>query len=823
MTSPSSLGPPPSRRPPFSCRLSPDSRSLTSDLRPLTSVFRPPSLRSLTRLLLTLTLFSALALCIAWFAFPLDPARLQQIPQARRVLDRDGRLLRLETGTDGTLAIPVPLEQTSPWLAKAIIAAEDKRFETHPGIDPLAIARAVTQNASSGRVISGASTLSTQIMRMTRPQPRTLAVKAGEALHALQMESTLTKPEILAQYLNRAPFGGNLAGVEAACRAWFGKSAAEVSLAEAALLMGLPQSPGRLRPDRNPEGAAKRRDYVLERMEENGMISADQRAAASATPVAVSRSAPPFLAPHLCDLLLRRHPGAVVRSTLDPRLQAIAEHALRAHSEKLAPRGIHGGAVVIVDMVSSSVAALVGSPDYFDAQHAGQVNGATAKRAPGSTLKPFVYLEAFDRGLLTPDSIIADVPVRYAGYEPANFDHQFRGPVSVREALVASLNIPALKTLEQIGLDTGLTRLRAAGLQSLNRPASHYGISLALGSAEVTLLELAEAYAALARLGEHRPLRLCDTDPDGPAVRIASPGAAWMLADILSGAERALQASGHMADTLGPRYAWKTGTSMGHRDAWTVAYSTRYVVGVWIGNPSGATAQALTGIEVAAPLADRIFRQLDPRGETPWYPRPDALATRRVCTASGCAAGPHCPHTREAPALAGRTDPTPCSVHQLRPFARDDGRQLKPADAARVPCDWKVAEVWPPEVESWRTGTAAFQAAPALTSDLRPLTSAPRLPSPVSRPPTSATSLRILSPVRGVAYRYLPGDDSGRQRLELKAAASAGSELFWFVNGERVARVLSGESAWWPLAPGRHTIACADPTGLSRSIDIEVE
>jgi penicillin-binding protein 1C len=418
-------------------------------------------------------------------------------------------------------------------------------------------------------------------MRMTRPQPRTLAVKAGEALHALQMETRLTKPEILSQYLNRAPFGGNLAGVEAACRAWFGKSAAQVSLAEAALLMGLPQSPGRLRPDRNPEGAAKRRDYVLARMEETGAITADERAAASATPVEVSRSAPPFLAPHLCDLLLRRHPGVVVRSTLDTRLQAVAEHALRAHSEKLGPRGIHGGAVIIVDVPTSSVVALAGSPDYFDARHAGQVNGATARRAPGSTLKPFVYLEAFDRGLLTPDSVIADVPVRYAGYEPANFDHQFRGPVSVREALVASLNIPALKTLEQIGLDTGLARLRAAGLQSLDRPASHYGISLALGSAEVTLLELAEAYAALARLGEHRPLRLCDSDPDGPATRIASPGAAWLLADVLSGPERALQASGHMADTEGPRYAWKTGTSMGHRDAWTVAYGPRHVVAVW--------------------------------------------------------------------------------------------------------------------------------------------------------------------------------------------------------------------------------------------------
>ncbi|MFO1492185.1 MAG: penicillin-binding transpeptidase domain-containing protein [Kiritimatiellia bacterium] len=310
-------------------------------------------------------------------------------------------------------------------------------------------------------------------------------------------------------------------------------------------------------------------------------------------------------------------------------------------------------------------------------------------------------------GLLTPDSVVADVPVRYAGYEPANFDHQFRGPVSVREALVASLNIPALKTLEQIGLDTGLARLRAAGLQSLDRPASHYGISLALGSAEVTLLELAEAYAALARLGEHRPLRLCDSDPDGPATRIASPGAAWLLADVLSGPERALQASGHMADTEGPRYAWKTGTSMGHRDAWTVAYGPRHVVAVWIGNPDGRTADGLTGIEAAAP-GRPYFPPARLRGETPWVP-PAPPTSPAAFTASGRAAGPHCPHTRRLPpwpaapipppAPSIRSAPSPATTaapqaRRRRPSSppTEGRRSLAPRSRilARLP-DWKRA------------------------------------------------------------------------------------------------------------------------------------
>ncbi|MFN2166744.1 MAG: penicillin-binding protein 1C, partial [Anaerolineae bacterium] len=548
-----------------------------------------------------------LLLGVAWRFWPCAGDALEHYPAATHLLDREGHPLRILPGPEALVCDPISLEATGDWAWKAIVAVEDKRFFRHPGLDPVAIGRAVLQNLAGGRVISGASTLSSQVIRMTEPRPRTLPAKIVEGWRALQMDGRLSKPEILEQYLNRAPMGGPLTGVASASRAYFGKAPRDLDLAEAALLMGLPQSPSRLRPTRHPERARERRHRVLARMRACGYITEDQFQAADEAPVVLRVCSLPFAAPHFCELARTRFAEAPrcteaphrVRTTLDPALQALAEQTLGRDAEDRRQRGVTGGAIVILEVATGAVRALAGSPDFFDVDAAGQVNGAIAPRSPGSALKPFAYALAMDRGLVTAVSVIDDEPIAYRDYRPENFDHRFNGPVTVREALAQSLNIPALRVAEAVGLAPLLNLLRDVGLTTLDRPADAYGLSLVLGTAEVTLLDLTAAYGALARGGSALPWRVWEAAPASPPRPVLSPEAAYLVTDILEGETRLIPLRGHAADTRAPRVAWKTGTSSGQRDAWTVAYNPEYVVGVWIGNPSGAGAALLVLLHLA--------------------------------------------------------------------------------------------------------------------------------------------------------------------------------------------------------------------------------
>lgn len=690
---------------------------------------------------------------------------LARYPGSVRILSCDGQPLRVQPGAEGVLCLPVPLDQTGEWTARALVAAEDKRFFRHHGVDPVALARAAVLDVVCRRVVSGASTLSTQVIRLVRPRRRTLATKAIEALQALRMERLLTKSAILEQYLNRAPFGANLVGVEAASRRYFGKAARDLSLGESALLAGLPQSPTRLRPDLHPAEALRRRDYVLRRMQRLGQITPAQRRAAQRPPELVARPRLPFEAPHFCDLVLARggREGGEIRSTLDPRLQSITDGALARRALDWRRAGIGGGAVVVIDVRTGAVRALSGSPDFFDGGRAGQVNGATARRSPGSALKPFVYAMAFDQGLATPGTVLRDEPRRYRDYDPRNFDGDFQGRVTVRRALVESLNIPALALTEAVGTERFLSRLRALGLTTLQRSPDYYGVSLALGTAEVRLLELADAYACLARLGDYVPCRIAESAPRADAVRLFSAEAAYLVADVLGGEERALAVIGHEADARLPRVALKTGTSTGCRDAWSVAYNPEYVVGVWAGNPDGAPAPALKGIEIAAPLAYEVFRQLYPEGDAPWFARPAGIGARAVCAETGRVPDADCD----------------CTVEDL--YIRSV------SDSALCAC--KRAESVNP--------TALAE---------------PRRRGPRIRRPCDQAQYRLCS--------FAPGT----QAIPLEAGGGAPAEpLYWFVDGAPLATATAGAQLLWTLERGRHVIACSDALGRSDRVTLLVE
>jgi penicillin-binding protein 1C len=574
-----------------------------------------------------------LLLAIALLRFSVPP-NLERTPAGTVLLDRYGSPLRISLTPNDADSRPVDYASIPPHAVQALIAAEDQRFMRHAGIDPLAIARALAQNIIHGRRISGASTISTQIIRLAEPRPRTLSTKLIECLKALRMERHHDKPFILEQYFNRAPFGGNLTGIESAARIYFDKSAADLTLAEAALLAGLPQAPSRLRPDRHPEAARRRMQYVLDRMQALGFITASQRSEALRQPISVRAGKRPFRAPHFCDLVLQRNPAhqGPLRTTLDPAIQHTVEDLVVHHFRTLSRQQINDAAVVVLDVETASVRAMIGSPDYFNRSQSGMFNSAFAARSPGSALKPFIYALAFDQGMLTPGTTIPDTPMHLRDTRPNNFDNTFRGQVTAREALILSLNIPALRVTAINGLRETVDLLRSLGLQTLNRSAEEYGLHIALGSCEVTLLDLVNAYACLAREGIYQPCRFTEQDAPNPenTFRVFSPEAAFMITDILGGEERSLDLFGHLADADLPRFAWKTGTSSGFRDAWTIAWNPRYVVGVWLGNHDGSGSPALIGAQSAAPLAGDIFRALERGHHSPWYTPPAQLRQRTL-------------------------------------------------------------------------------------------------------------------------------------------------------------------------------------------------
>ena len=726
----------------------------------------------------------------ALFPYPagiLAAARLRA--PAALVLDRDRRPLRAFTGENDMWMFWTPLEQISPLLVQASISVEDRRFRSHPGVDPIAIARAAGSNLLHGRVVSGASTITMQMVRLLQPRPRTLRSKAIEAFRAMQLEQLLSKNEILEYYLNLAPYGGNLIGAEAASQAYFRKRAPDLTLAEAALLAGLPQSPARLRPDRHPARAQARRDQVLLSLYKNGIISRSELNAALAEPVEIVREPFPFDAPHFCRMVCSANAGSrVLHTTLDRKAQHTAAIALREAVDILRPAGVTNGSAVVIENDSAAVRALVGSCDFFSTPDAGQVNGAIAPRSPGSALKPFTYALAFELGRCTPETMLADVPASYTGYEPRNYDQQYRGPVTAREALATSLNIPAVRLLCEIGQPRLHDFLRMLGLTTLVRGPEHYGLGLTLGSAEATLLELTNAYASLARLGIYRPYRLLETETTENARRVLSEEAAYLVLDVLADISRLGGRPLWKTDKQQVRMAWKTGTSAGHRDAWTFACTPRYTVGVWLGNFDGAASAALVGIEAAAPVAARIIDRLHSDQQPSWYPQPRGLAAQDVCAVSGMPASGHCPTRKQALCIDRRQPAQRCTLH-------------------RKTAAGEVLECWPLETAAW----------------LRKHQPGRRIAAEGETQAAWRQPPRILSPADGQVYVLLNGADA-RQQLLLKAVADS-DVLYWFVNGtlHTSEQRVGGGHAFWPLQRGRHTITCSDGAGRSASVRVQVQ
>jgi penicillin-binding protein 1C len=538
-----------------------------------------------------------------WWIASLGPAPLGKgLTFSSVVLDREGKLLRPYLTPDGRWRLPATRDNVDPRFLELLLAYEDKRFETHHGVDPLALGRAFAQLLTHRRVVSGASTITMQVARLLEPRAeRSFAAKLRQVVRALEIERVLSKDEVLALYLSLAPYGGNLEGVRAASLAYFGKEPRRLTLGEAALLVALPQSPEQRRPDRSMAAARNARDRVLERVAAASALPQDEIDRAKREPVPDGRRPMPMLAPHAADAAVAAAPeDSVHRLTIDATLQRNLEDLARERARSLGPD--ISVAVLAVDHGSGEVLARVASADYFDPRRAGQVDMTAAVRSPGSTLKPFIYGLGFEDGLVHPDTLIEDRPVRFGGYAPENFDQTFHGTVTVRRALQWSLNVPAVAVLDRVGANRFAARLQQAGGSFALPDREVPGLAIGLGGVGVTLNDLVALYGGLARLGTTVPLteRLANgAEPPTPR-RLLDPAAAWYVANILLGTPPPENAAGG-------RIAFKTGTSYGYRDAWALGFDGKRTIGVWVGRPDGAPVPGLVGRVAAAPILFDAF------------------------------------------------------------------------------------------------------------------------------------------------------------------------------------------------------------------------
>ncbi len=574
----------------------------------------------LFRYLTALALLALAALLVLddWVAHTELPSL--ELETAVTVLDRNGELLRAYTVESGRWRLPVALRAVDPHYIDMLIAFEDKRFYTHNGVDPRALLRGFKQFVFNGRIVSGGSTLTMQVARLLEHgETGRWRAKLRQIRVALALERRLSKPEILTLYLQLTPMGGNIEGVRAATLTYFGKEPQRLTPAEAALLIALPQAPTSRRPDRFNTAAQIARDRVLDRVAAAGALPLDEAQAAKQTQVPRARIPFPILAPHFTDALRAAAPNQrLFETTLDKGIQQSLEALLR---DAMQPResGL-SAALVLAEHQSGDILATVGAADLFDARADGFVDMTQAVRSPGSTLKPLIYGIGFENGLATPETLIDDRPMRFRGYEPQNFDRQFRGTVSIRTALQLSLNIPALAMMDAIGPAQFLARLRRAGLEPKLPKGSTAGLAMALGGIGLSLQDLVQLYAGIARGGE--PVQLSGLGGTAGGNPLLLPGAAWQVADILAATPPPETAA---LDQI----AYKTGTSYGYRDAFAVGFDGRYVMGVWMGRPDGASVPGLQGIKDAAPLLFEAFSRLGTRPTPLPAPPPYVLTGAR--------------------------------------------------------------------------------------------------------------------------------------------------------------------------------------------------
>jgi penicillin-binding protein 1C len=749
-------------------------------------------------------------LIVGWIALPLPAALANPGPVPRIVLlDRHGLPLRA-TRAAQALGGWTSLGDLDPKLLQAFLAVEDHRFYDHHGVDLRALGRAAVQDVRARGLVAGGSTITMQLARLLVGTPRTIPGKVGQIFWSWRLDLHLDKQTILEQYLNRVPLGQGTAGVTAAADLYFGADPRTLSLGQAALLAALAHAPARDNPLVSVERARARRRFALARMTALGFARAEDVQRANMEPVLVHDAAAPFLAPHFTTHVLAEVgqgsavPSGEWRTTLDLGLQTALEAEVRHTVETLRDKGVAEAALVVLDNSDGDVLAWVGSPDFF-ADTAGQVDMVISPRQPGSALKPFLYGLAFDRGY-TPASVLPDIPHTYettfGPYRPRNYDRAFHGPVRARDALGSSYNVPAVELAQRIGVASLLATLHTAGFATLDHSAEYYGLGLALGNGDVTLLELANGYRALANGGMWRPVRWNMTSA-APLEqrRIMSQQAAALVLDVLSDPVARMPSFGDETPLDFPyKAAAKTGTSRHFTDNWAVVTTGRFTVAVWVGNFNGTPMQGVGGITGAGPLLHRaalLVAQRVPPGAFATPAEVGAVAVR-ICRLSGMRAGPECPPATEW-FVPGTAPTETCDWHR-------GGRVVLPVEYA----DWAAQN--PGAGLGLTPGHGPGLNTPGLAPGA---TVTPGHRPGVSSPEPAAGAFHITSPQDGDRYSVPVGTDPRYATVALRAIG--GSGVRWYIDGH------PWTSDRWPIAHGRHTIRAVDASGIADQVSVVVE
>lgn len=789
-------------------------------------------------------LLSISSAVVLHFLFPVE-ALLERVRFSKVYYDRNDQLLGARLSPDDKWRFQSHLDEISPLLVSALLTFEDKRFYEHHGIDIWAALRAMGQNVQAGQIVSGASTITMQVARLLQDERNyhSWSGKLLQVFRAIQLELILDKEEILEWYFNLGPYGGNIEGVVAASWLYFQKSPSQLSLVEAIALAITPKSPNVYRPDRFPLRAQEQCRRLVEKMQVQNLLSEEDLWFVECDSPPGSYEALPRHTNHLIDRL-QTHSGYRsslvqqtqpspdwnhIQTTIDLDFQQGVEGIVSKYLKGREAQGIHNASAIVIDNETSEVLIYLGSPDFKDKSHAGEVDGVRAARSPGSTLKPFIYARALESGQYNSHTLLANVPVSYPGYHPQNYSPEDLGIAHFDEALQQSLNLPA------VALNVGLGRkhdllatLWEAGVSTLSHSRAHYGQSLVLGGGELRLDELATLYSALATGGKLRPIRMLKEQqkrskrlPTFAPKEWISPEAAFIISDILKHIPHPQfgRAAGYFKGM--PQVAWKTGTSSRQRDAWTLGYSPQYTVGVWVGNFDGTPVEGMTGAQFAAPLFFEIFRFLNRQNTTAWPAPPAQVLQQSVCNLSGKLSTTLCPGETQAWWIMGVTEPDFCQMHIELLTDQSSGQRLSEQCIAEQNMDESqikrsLAVLWPQTTGGW------------LAKNQSALIFPPYMPSCIPEESINAAPPILQTPIQGEKYYLKPKSDQPTPYArfdKIAFSASVNNEvnrLDWYLDGQKIASTAPGESYLWSPIPGFHELILVDDFGRATQARFQV-
>ena len=731
-------------------------------------------------------------------------------PQSNKIYkDRNGKILRWVPDSRGERHIWTPLEKIPSYVQEAFISAEDQRFYRHPGVDFLAIIRAAKSNLMEGKIVSGASTITQQLSRLTYPRKRTYYDKFIELLRSLRIEGLLNKKQILELYLNKAPMGNNLIGIQAGAKVYFGKALSRVTHSEAALLASLPKAPGKLNPyGKNMSSLLGRKNWVLQKMHSNGYINSKILNLSVKDRPLLKAKTFPFGSPHFVNHVLES--SANHKTTIDLYLQRRVEQILKSHQFRLKRKAAHQASVVILDNKNSEILSLAGSIEYSK-RHQGFNDGARALRSPGSTLKPFLFAQVLEEGLNT-STVLEDIEKKYKSpqgiYRPVNFNKKSYGPVSLRNSLGNSLNQTAVSLLNTIGYSSFYKKLQSMDLINFpSRGPEHYGLGMVIGNPEVTLVQLASAYAVFARGGLFLPAKYIIDGKTEKEIRIFSEEASYILTDMLSDpSARDITFGDFFSQKLPFKVALKTGTSTNYRDSWIVAYTAKHTVAIWVGNFNGQPTIGLSGAEGSGPILFDILNELYPNDSPSLLNKPAGVISREVCSYSGMKPNKFCPHVKRELFIDGKEPKEFCNYHNDSEGTHD----LPPRFAIWLHKKYRKGVEGNYRLAGFSKNLEhVFQIADKLSID------GTKKHQPVN------SSIEITNPINGEIF--IMDRKEERYEIELNAFSSMPiKEIIWYLNGKEYERVRPPYQTKWHFSRGIHTITATSPGYLGDSVQIEV-